>query len=79
MIHTPGAQVQARSKMIDLRGDSAGGYRAYRRVQRGYGAPRAAQVSCEPRTYADQAVDDVARRDEHGPALSLEREAEQIA
>ena len=69
--------------MIDLRGDSAGGYRAYRRVQRGYGAPRrlsgAAQVSHEPRTYADQAVDDVARRDEHGPALSLEREAEQIA
>ena len=68
--------------MIDLRGDSAGGYRAYRRVQRGYGAPRrsgAAQVSYEPRTYADQAVDDVARRDEHGPALSLEREAEQIA
>jgi hypothetical protein len=39
----------------------------------------AAQVSYEPRTYADQAVDDVARRDEHGPALSLEREAEQIA
>jgi hypothetical protein len=38
-----------------------------------------AEVSCELRTYADQAVDDVARRDEHGPALSLEREAEQIA
>jgi hypothetical protein len=38
-----------------------------------------AEASCELRRYADQAGGDVARRDEHGPPLSVEREAEQIA